>query len=190
MRVPVKMANPADATDPRITATRPSRASPAFEPASPRRPEPTFRTSAAATPSGYGKSEVVTSARRSGIVKSTPSTPPLTQTRNDVQNGKPAHQPTMTRPGSTKMMAESVPAADATVWTMLFSRIDESRTRLRSANEVTAAGIDEANVIPTFSPRYTFAAVNTVVMAAPRSRLRNVSSRGTGGIVRQVVAVV
>ena len=79
--------------------------------------------------------------------------PPLAQTKNDVQNGKPVHQPTMTRPGSTKMMADSVPAADATVWTMLFSRIDESRTRLRSAIEMTAAGIDEANVRPTFRPR-------------------------------------
>jgi hypothetical protein len=46
-----------------------------------------------------------------------------------------------------------VPAADATVWTMLFSRIDESRTRLRIAIEITAAGIEDANVRPTFSPR-------------------------------------
>jgi hypothetical protein len=51
------------------------------------------------------------------------------------------------------MIADSVPAAEATVWTMLFSRIEESRTRLRSAIEITAAGIEEANVSPTFSPR-------------------------------------
>ena len=38
------------------------------------------------------------------------------------------------------MIAESVPAADATVWTMLFSRIDESFTALRMAIEITAAG--------------------------------------------------
>ena len=46
----------------------------------------------------------------------------------------------MTRPGSTKMIAESVPAAEATVCTMLFSRIDESLTALRIAIEITAAG--------------------------------------------------
>jgi len=98
-------------------------------------------------------SEVVTSARRSGIVKSTPRIPPATQMSDDVQNGKPDHQPTMTRPGSTKMMADRVPAADATVWTMLFSRIDESRTMLSNAIEMTAAGIDEAKVSPTLRPR-------------------------------------
>jgi len=79
IRVAVKIARPADAAEPRITAISPSRASPVSSFVSPRVPEPTFRTSAAATPSGYGKSELVTSARRSGIVNSTPSTPPLKQ---------------------------------------------------------------------------------------------------------------
>src|SRR5262245_15156215 len=153
MRVDVKMARPADATDPRTTAVSPSRASPVSSFVSPRVPDPTFNTSAAATPSGYGRSDVVTSARLSGIVNTTPSIPPATQTRHDVQNGNPLHQPTMTRPGRTKMIADSVPAADATVWTMLFSRIDESRTRLRIAMEMTAAGMDEANVRPTLRPR-------------------------------------
>ena len=86
-------------------------------------------------------------------MNSTPSTPPLRQMRNDCQKGNPVHQPTITSPGSTKMIAESVPAADATVWTMLFSRIDESFTRLRIAIEITAAGIDDAKVRPTLRPR-------------------------------------
>src|SRR6185295_12083342 len=111
MRVAVTIASPAEATEPKITATSPSFASPVSSLVSPRVPDPTLSTSAAATPSGYGKSEFVTSARRSGIVNSTPSTPPLTQMRNDCQNGKPVHQPTITRPGNTKMIAESVPAA-------------------------------------------------------------------------------
>ena len=59
----------------------------------------------------------------------------------------------MTRPGSTKMIDDSVPAADATVCTMLFSRIDESFTALRIAIEITAAGIDDAKVRPTLRPR-------------------------------------
>src|SRR3954464_10075381 len=136
-----------------MTAVSPSRASPAPPAVSPRVPEPTFNTSAAATPSGYGRSDVVTSARRKGIVNKTPSTPPLTQMRNDSQKGNPVHQPTITSPGSTKMIAESVPAADATVWTMLFSRIDEFFTTLRMAIEITAAGIDDAKVRPTLRPR-------------------------------------
>ena len=57
---------------------------------------------------------------------------------------------------------------DATVCTMLFS-IDESLTALKIAIEMTAAGIDEAKVRPTFRPRYTLAAVKTVVMSAPRT---------------------
>ena len=153
MRVAPITASPADATEPITTARSPSFASPASLPASARAPDPTFSTSAAATPAGYGRSALVTSARRRGMVKSTPSTPPLRQMRNDSQKGKPVHQPTITRPGSTKMIAESVPAAEATVWTMLFSRIDESFTALRMAIEMTAAGIDEAKVRPTLRPR-------------------------------------
>ena len=95
----------------------------------------------------------MTSARRSGMVNITPRMPPATQMRAEVQNGKPTHQPVITSPGSTKMIAESVPAAEATVCTMLFSRIEESRTQLRIAIEITAAGIEEANVRPTFRPR-------------------------------------
>src|SRR5215813_4715118 len=109
------MARTAEATEPSMTAASPSLASPDSSLVSPRVPEPTLSTSAAATPSGYGRSDVVTSARRNGIVNSTPSTPPLTQIRNDCQNGNPVHQPTITSPGNTKMIAERVPAAEATV---------------------------------------------------------------------------
>ena len=86
-------------------------------------------------------------------MNTTPSTPPLRQMRKDCQKGNPVHQPTITSPGRTKMIAESVPAAEATVWTMLFSRIDESLTALRMAIEITAAGIEEAKVRPTLRPR-------------------------------------
>src|SRR5262245_36408531 len=98
--------------------------------------------------------------------------------KNDCQKGNPTHQLTITNPGNTKMIAESVPAADATVWTMLFSRMVESLTRLRTAIEITAAGIDDAKVRPTLRPRYTLAAVKTVVISAPRIRPRTVSSFG------------
>ena len=64
----------------------------------------TLSTSAQATPSGYGRSDCVTSARRSGIEYITPRMPPSAQIANDIQYGKPVHQPMITRPGSTKMM--------------------------------------------------------------------------------------
>ena len=115
---------------------------------------PTFSTSAAATPSGYGRSDWVTSARRSGMVYMTPSTPPAAQTPKVCQNGiLPAHQPTITRPGRTKMMDDRVPAAEATVWTMLFSCKLVVLNIRSTAMEMTAAGMEEAKVSPTFSPR-------------------------------------
>ena len=92
-------------------------------------------------------------ARRSGMVKTTPMTPPLAQTRAVVQKSKPFHQPTMTRPGSTKIIAASAPAAEATVCTMLFSRMEEPRKKDNTAMEITAAGMEVAKVSPTLRPR-------------------------------------
>src|ERR1700756_665399 len=127
-------------------------------------PEPTLSTSAAATPSGYGNGESTTIARRSGTVYITPRMPPTAQMPKEVQNGKPVHQPTITRPGSTNMMDESVPAADATVCTMLFSSMVEFLKNRSTAIEITAAGMEEEKESPTLTPRYTFAAVNTSVI--------------------------
>ena len=53
----------------------------------------------------------------------TPRNPPVIVIPAVRKNGKPCHHPTITSPGRTKMIAASVPAAEATVWTMLFSRI-------------------------------------------------------------------
>ena len=75
------------------------------------------------------------------------------QTATVIQYGKPVHQPIMMRPGSTKMIAASVPAADAMVCTMLFSRIECPRKYRRIAIEMTAAGMAVANVSPTLRPR-------------------------------------
>lgn len=83
----------------------------------------------------------------------TPREPPITQMASVVQYGKFCHQPTMISPGSTKMIAASVPAAEAIVWTMLFSWMLEFPNRRRTAMEITAAGIEVAKVRPTFSPR-------------------------------------
>ena len=79
-------------------------------------------------------------------------------------------------PGRTNTIADSVPAADAMVCTMLFSWIVEFLKLRRSAIEITAAGIDVATVKPIFSPKKTFAAVKTSVMTMPRTTPRRVSS--------------
>ena len=115
------MAKTAETIDPHNTASRPARPCSISEATSLAPVLPTFSTSAQATPSGYGKSEVVTNARRSGIEYITPRIPPSAQIANEIQNGKPVHQPIMIKPGNTKMIDDSVPAAEATVCTMLFS---------------------------------------------------------------------
>ena len=79
--------------------------------------------------------------------------PPVAVIAAVVTNGKPCHQPIITRPGSTKMIAASVPAALAIVWTMLFSRIELSGKGRSTAIEITAAGIEVAKVSPTLRPR-------------------------------------
>ena len=51
------------------------------------------------------------------------------------------------------MIAASVPAEEAIVWTMLFSWTEWSLKRCSTAMEMTAAGMDVANVSPAFRPR-------------------------------------
>ena len=59
----------------------------------------------------------------------------------------------MSMPGMMKMIADKVPAADACVCTMLFSRMLESFAIFKTAMEMTAAGMADEKVSPTFSPR-------------------------------------
>src|ERR1700722_14896301 len=82
----------------------------------------------------------------------------------------------MTSPGSTKMIEDRVPAAEATVCTMLFScRVAPLKAR-STAMEITAAGMEVAKVSPALSPKYTFAAVKSTVISTPRISPRRVSS--------------
>src|SRR3984893_15323441 len=182
MRVATTNANAADMPDPTITARSPVRAS-STAVACASAPPPTFKTSAHATPSGYGRSELVTRARRRGMEYITPNTPPRAQIRTKIQYGNPLHQPTITRPGSTKMIDESVPAAEATVWTILFSWIVAPLNPRSMAIEMTAAGIDVEKVSPALSPKNTFAAMNINVISTPRINPRTVNSLCCAGIV-------
>src|SRR5258708_19683130 len=78
----------AETIDPHRTASRPARPCSTFEATSALPLLPIFKTSAHATPSGYGKSEFVTNARRNVIEHITPRIPPTAQIQNGVQNGK------------------------------------------------------------------------------------------------------
>ncbi len=110
------------------------------------------------------------------MVYITPRMPPVAQMPKLIQNGKPFHQPMMIRPGSTKMIEDSVPAAEATVCTMLFSCMVEFFSERRMAIEITAAGIEVAKVRPALRPKNTLAAVNTTVITMPMTTPRRVNS--------------
>ncbi len=95
---------------------------------------------------------------------------------NETKKGNPVHHPIMTRPGSTKIMEDRVPAADASVWTILFSWMVEFAKRRSSVIETTVAGMDVANVSPALRPKYTLAAVSTRVITIPSAMPRTVNS--------------
>lgn len=79
MRVATIMAKPAEAIDPATSASSPARLPSAADPAR----IPTLSTSAAATPSGYGRLDCATRARRSGTLYITPRMPPIAQIPNE-----------------------------------------------------------------------------------------------------------
>src|SRR5690625_3539999 len=106
----------------------------------------------------------------------TPRVPPRAQTSIVSQYGNLAHQPTMTSAGSTKMMAASVPAAEAMVCRMLFSWMVASLTLRKMAMEMSAAGMDVAKVRPALRPKSALAAVKISVMTTPMAMPRQVSS--------------
>ena len=51
------------------------------------------------------------------------------------------------------MIELMAPPTEATVWTVMFSQMVEERNARRIAMEMTAAGMAEAKVRPTSSPR-------------------------------------
>src|SRR2546430_12159214 len=96
-------AKTAETIDPHKTASKPARPCSMSDACSESPLLPTLRTSAHATPSGYGKSDCVTNARRSGMEYITPRIPPSAQIQNEVQNGKSVHKPITINPGSTQL---------------------------------------------------------------------------------------
>src|SRR3954468_21705825 len=68
--------------------------------------------------------------------------------------------------------------ADPIVWTMLFSRIVDPPSRLRTEIASTAIGIDALTVSPARRPRYTVDAPKSRPKSAPSTIARNVNSAG------------
>src|SRR4051812_3701715 len=81
-----------------------------------------------------------------------------------------------------KMTDESVPAAEATVWTILFSWMVMPLKPRRTAMEMTAAGMEVEKVNPALRPKNTLAAVKTSVISTPRTMPRTVSSVGSADV--------
>lgn len=70
--------------------------------------------------------------------------------------------------------------AEPMVCTKLFSRMESLRKMTRMIPiEITAAGIEAEIVIPTRSPRYAFAAPNTIARRIPIKREVTVNSGTT-----------
>src|ERR1700742_2390535 len=80
------------------------------------------------------------------------------------------------------MTDDSVPAAEATVWTILFSWMVMPLKPRRTAMEMTAAGMEVEKVNPALRPKNTLAAVKTSVISTPRTMPRTVSSVGSAGV--------
>src|SRR5574341_1175989 len=72
--------------------------------------------------------------------------------------------------------------AEATVCDRFASRIvPRERNSRKAATVITAAGIEADTVMPTRSPRYAFAAPNTIPSTTPVATALSVNSAGLSG---------
>ncbi len=105
-------------------------------------------------PSGNVSCCSTISERLRGTVNSTPSKPPRPAITQTHQYSNSCQYPRMISAGKVKITpAASDSPAEAEVWTMLFSRMFDSRNSRSMAIEITAAGIEADTVIPANSPR-------------------------------------
>jgi hypothetical protein len=89
--------------------------------------------------------------RRSGIMNSTPSQPPISASMKMREYSR--SKPRKTSAGRVKMTPEAMdwPALPV-VWTMLFSRIEARPKARRMLMESTAMGMEAATVSPARRP--------------------------------------
>ena len=135
---------------------------------------PAKSTSAQAVPSGYGSTpcSFTISALRSGIINSTPRTPPTRAINEIVSKFGASVFPSFAhknKAGSVKIApAAKDSPAEPIVCTILLSKIESFFIITRiTPIEITAAGIDAETVIPTRKPRYAFAAPKITASKTP-----------------------
>lgn len=105
-------------------------------------------------------------------MKRTPRTAPQTVMREIVRRLGSPISPSFAQRNSAGIVKIAPAATDSPaepiVWTMLLSRIEFFLRMMRvTPIAMTAAGIDAEIVIPTRSPRYAFAAPNTIASIMP-----------------------
>src|SRR4051812_36868578 len=117
------------------------------------------------------------SARRSGIVNSTPRMPPNAAISVVSRYENSVHLCRITIAGSVKITPDARPSPDAAaVCTALFCKILPVRSARRMPIDITAAGTDADTVIPANMPRYAFALPSTTDRIAPSNSTPIVSS--------------
>ena len=120
------------------------------------------------------------SARRIGTIISTPRMPPTEASVTICTMLKYSAAPPLAMKRNAGIV-KTTPAAidspaDPMVWTMLFSRIVELPSRLKTAIARTAIGIDADTVSPARKARYTVTAPKMIPKIDPRTTAFTVNS--------------
>ncbi len=140
---------------------------------------PATSTSAHAVPSGKIRfpCSLTMSWRRSGIMNSTPSHPPISARKKTRQYSVLSEKPMKISAGKVKITPAATDSpAEPVVCTMLFSRIVDLPNARRMEIERTAIGIDAETVRPARRPTYTDTAPNSAPKIAPRITARQLNS--------------
>ena len=117
------------------------------------------------------------SCRRSGIMNSTPSHPPISARKNTRQYSVFSEKPMKISAGKVKITPAATDSpAEPVVCTILFSRIVDLPNARRMEIESTEIGIDAETVSPARSPTYTDTAPNSAPKIAPRITARQLNS--------------
>src|SRR5579872_7343810 len=113
--------------------------------------------------------------RRSGIMNSTPSHPPINARKKTPQYS--SGNPRKISAGRVKITPPAMDSpAEPVVWTILFSRMLTLPKARRMLIESTAMGIDAETVSPARSPTYTVTAPKKSPATIPARMARKVNS--------------
>src|ERR1700722_17135176 len=140
---------------------------------------PATSTSAQAVPSGKVRlpCSLTISWRRSGIMKRTPSHPPISARKKMRQYSVLSEKPRKISAGMEKITPAATDSpAEPVVCTMLFSRRVERPKARRMLIDRTAIGMEAETVRPARNPTYTDNAPNKMPKSEPRITARRLNS--------------